>query len=294
MTGFTFGADPEIFLGKGDSPVSAYGVIEGDKENPCPVTNGAIQVDGMAVEFNIDPVPSNDFGAFNSSIVSVMKQLKDRVKQHDDKIVFKLQPTMEFGQEFLDGQPEEAKMLGCDPDFNAYTGKMNDTPDGTRTFRTAAGHVHVGWGADIPVDNPEHLEICANFIKHLDATVGLFMTIIDRDPKRRELYGKAGAFRPKPYGVEYRTPSNMWLANKDYRRCVHILMNVAIARAKNGQDPDHYTKSLSGHTAEQIINSGNYGAALYPMAYLSNSCRQADSQFVYNLCSKLVAEYNNG
>lgn len=64
-------------------------------------------------------------------------------------------------------------------------------PEGDRLFRTGAGHIHIGWGADIPVDNREHHEICASFVKMLDATVGLFMTCIDRDPRRRELYGKA-------------------------------------------------------------------------------------------------------
>ena len=50
------GADPEIFLGDADGGlVSAYGLIKGDKEHPFPVTNGAVQVDGMAAEFNIDP-----------------------------------------------------------------------------------------------------------------------------------------------------------------------------------------------------------------------------------------------
>jgi hypothetical protein len=36
----------------------------------------------------------------------------------------------------------------------------------------------------------------------------------DKDVLRSTLYGKPGAMRIKPYGVEWRTPSNVWLNNR--------------------------------------------------------------------------------
>ena len=45
----------------------------------------------------------------------------------------------------------------------------------------------------------------------LDVYLGLDSLTYDKDVERRELYGKAGAFRPKEYGVEYRVLSNAWL-----------------------------------------------------------------------------------
>ncbi len=57
MPGFTFGCDPELFVINDEGVfVSAEGLIPGDKQNPYKVPGGAIQVDGMAAEFNIDPV----------------------------------------------------------------------------------------------------------------------------------------------------------------------------------------------------------------------------------------------
>lgn len=256
MTEFTFGADPEVFLKKNGKPASAYGILPGNKENPHKTVGGAIQVDGMAAEFNIDPVPQTDFESFNTRIIQQIRH----IRKHAEGFTLNVSPVQDFSEEFLAAQPDEAKELGCDPDYNAYTLSPNPRPDGDRTFRTGAGHVHIGWGADIPVDNEEHIEICANFVKILDATVGLFMTIIDNEPRRRELYGKAGAFRPKPYGVEYRTPSNVWIKNRDTRRVIFTLMNYAVFLATIKNIWVEPGKSLD--EVKDYINTGDSAAAL--------------------------------
>lgn len=258
MSTFTFGADPEIFLKKRGKPASAYGLIPGDKKNPHKTAGGAIQVDGMAAEFNIDPVPQNNFELFNARIVNQISEIRKRVEGHS----LNISPVQDFDEDFLAAQPDEAKELGCDPDYCAYTLAPNPRPDGDRPFRTGAGHVHIGWGADIPVDNQEHLEICANFVKVLDATVGLFMTLIDPDPRRRELYGKAGAFRPKPYGVEYRTPSNVWIKKRDDRRAIFILMKIACYLAAS----PNWNKPLE-EELQKIINTGDREKAKQLLLY---------------------------
>lgn len=260
---FTIGCDPEVFVTKRGKPASAYGILEGTKESPFKTKNGAYQVDGMAAEFNTDPVGIRDqynykidrsFAVWDNRINEQIATIREKLKETGHSI--KIAPTMEFGQEFLDNQPAAAKELGCDPDYSAYTMKANPRPDGEKTFRTGAGHIHIGWGADIPIDNEEHIAICAEFVKTLDATVGMFMTYIDRDPLRRELYGKAGAFRPKPYGVEYRTPSNMWIINRDRRRCIYDLVQLAIAEQMAARRPEHPLAS-----AQEIIDTGNHTLA---------------------------------
>lgn len=255
---FTFGADPEIFVKKNGVPVSAHGLVSGTKQSPLATATGAVQVDGMALEFNINPSPARDFDLFNLNIVTTIRDLRQMVPGYS----FNLSPVQEFSEEYLAAQPDEAKELGCDPDFNAYTGLANPRPDGTRNFRTGAGHVHIGWGADIPIENAEHFEICSSFVKMLDVTVGFFMTYIDRDPRRRELYGSAGAFRPKSYGVEYRTPSNVWLTNKDRRRMMWSMMNLAITAKRNGFSAEKAT-GLTEQQIVDIINNGDYETACH-------------------------------
>lgn len=260
---FTFGADPEVFVKYKGKAISVYETgLPGDKKNPFKTSRGAVQQDGFAAEFNIDPVPSHDFDRFNQNIVKTLADLRDKMNENGKTYNLAIQPVMDFDPEYMAAQPDSVKELGCDPDFNAYTLSVNPRPDGDRSFRSGAGHIHYGWGADIPVDNDEHIEICANFVRTLDATVGMFMCFIDRDSRRRDLYGKAGAFRPKSYGVEYRTPSNVWITTKDRRLLVHSLSNYAISRLTAGWDMERITGGYSSDDIEEFINTGRADIAM--------------------------------
>lgn len=70
---YTLGADPEIFVGRQGQFFSAHDLIPGNKRRPHPVDKGAVQVDGMALEFNIDPASS--YEEFQGNLDHVMAQL---------------------------------------------------------------------------------------------------------------------------------------------------------------------------------------------------------------------------
>jgi hypothetical protein len=64
------GADPELFVfTRSGKPVSAHDLIPGTKYEPHEVGNGAVQVDGVAAEFNIDPAANEDEFFFNIAFV---------------------------------------------------------------------------------------------------------------------------------------------------------------------------------------------------------------------------------
>lgn len=201
------GSDPEVFMYRLGKAKSAHGVIPGTKDNPYPVKDGAVQVDGMALEFNINPAATKK--EFVSNLKSVMGTLNTMIpKGHE----LKATPTAHFSAYYMRKQPAEAKELGCDPDFNAYKdGEANPRPNGKVNFRTGAGHVHIGWTNNQDINHPDHIEACCILTRELDYYLGLGSMLFDPDTQRRELYGKAGAFRPKPYGCEYRVLSNAWL-----------------------------------------------------------------------------------
>lgn len=233
---FLVGADPELFLRKGKTFYSAYGMIPGDKHNPHKVDGGAVQVDGMALEFNIDPAETEE--QFLHNIAKVRATLEAMVPGYD--VV--AQPTARFKHAYMEKQPLESKILGCDPDYNAWTnGRRNPKPNGDVNFRTGAGHVHVGWCKDVDIMNEDHRDACIMATKQLDCVLGLGSLLYDSDNTRRTLYGKAGAFRPKPYGVEYRTLSNAWLQSKDITSWVYNSTIRALNRLLKGDRFWEYT-----------------------------------------------------
>lgn len=236
LAGFTFGADPELFvLDQNGKAVCADGLIPGTKAAPFKVDGGAVQVDGMAAEFNIDP--SETFDEFNDNITKVMKKLNSFLPTGYSLSAV---PCMVFEQDVWDAAPDHAKELGCSPDFNAWTGGVNpppSCPDNPR-LRTASGHLHIGWTSGVELDNLQHLMNCQDLVKQLDWYLGAWSLKMDSDPTRRLLYGKAGACRYKDYGVEYRVLSNFWLQSKDRRLTVWNRMNRAIHDMRSCFMPD--------------------------------------------------------
>lgn len=224
------GCDPELFVRDKRSGliVSAHDKLPGTKTAPHKVSAGAVQVDGVAAEFNIDPASS--VSQFVSNISEVMGHLQDFVGS-DFELVS--EPVAEFSETYFKSLPEDTRELGCNPDFDAWSGQVNKKPDGDVTFRTAAGHIHIGWTENVDPTDSVHYEDCRVIAKQLDAYLGMYSLQWDSDTKRRELYGRAGAFRPKPYGMEYRPLSNVWLRSQRlqewvYRSAVKAVIDLVV------------------------------------------------------------------
>lgn len=211
----SFGCDPEIFLKDASGNIkSAIGLFGGTKEKPKPLkTLGdgyAVQEDNVLMEFNIPPAPTP--AVFVNSVQKTVDLLSKRAAMH--------------GLSFANGSayslhPDElthprAKVFGCDPDFNAYTGEKNPPPKANDPcLRSAGGHIAVGFscyqGVLTEYLKKNKKELDAFLVREMDMFLGIPSILIDDGLLRKQLYGKAGAFRPKSYGVEYRSLSNFWV-----------------------------------------------------------------------------------
>jgi len=96
----------------------------------------------------------------------------------------------------------------CDPDYCAHTEDFNKKPDATSNLRTAGGHVHIGM-------EPSDMDSVILFVKVFDLFLTVPSILLDKDDRRREMYGKAGAFRFQPWGFECRSLSNFWLKSDE-------------------------------------------------------------------------------
>lgn len=222
----TLGCDPEVFLVNPNTNefISSVRKIGGTKRHPMPIDDmgNAVQEDNVTVEFNTPPCKSaQDF----IKHININKEwIRNRAKELSLEISIK--PSAVFSDEELHSR--EAQTFGCEPDFNAWLdGERNPRPYAENpNLRSCGGHIHIQMEA-----GDDGLEI----IKAMDLFVGCMMLEFDTDKDRRELYGKAGAFRKKSYGVEYRTASNVWIESDERIQWAWNQTEKAVAYARSGK-----------------------------------------------------------
>lgn len=239
----TIGADPELFLERRGEIISAEGLIGGTKYEPKLISDKghSIQEDNIMAEFNIPP--SKDKEEFVNNIEFVKEHLEILAKMHDATLNFSASASLD--PKYL--KTKQAKEFGCMPDYNVYSKSVNERPKGGGNLRTCGGHIHIGY------DNPNQKD-SENIILALDATIGLKSLGIDMDDNRRTMYGKAGSFRFKPFGIEYRTLSNFWIANTELIGWAYDQVIEAIQLINDG-----YIDLIIGYSKEieEAINTNN-------------------------------------
>lgn len=224
ITNVTLGCDPEVFLEKDGVIISAVGKIGGTKAEPKPISdNGhAVQEDNVAIEWNIPPSKNVDEFLENNNLV----------KNYLDAITTAMGCNLNFSAsaELSDKEldSDQARLFGCEPDFNAYTRSMNNPPEAGGNLRSCGGHIAIGW------DNND-TDTAILLVKAMDATAGLESLFLDTDERRKQLYGKAGCFRLKDFGVEYRTLSNFWVKDDESIKWAYETTMKAIELVNSGR-----------------------------------------------------------
>ena len=230
---FMIGADPEIFVGNDNGVRSIVGLIGGTKRVPRPLPIGegfAVQEDNVAMEFNIPACATK--AAFVKAIADATGFLED-VIQKGYGLRFDKRSAVSFPDtELMTG---ESHIFGCEPDYNAWTKQKNPRPEATdKNLRSCGGHIHIGFEGLDPHE----------VVKGMDPYAGVPSVLMDNGELRKELYGKAGAFRQTRYGVEYRTLSNYWIFQPSLCEWAYDAVQRCLNAVAQGVDFDSYRDEI--------------------------------------------------
>lgn len=216
MQAIKLGSDPEVFVSRDKKIISGIGLIGGTKDKPRKLVKNqtqrqlglAVQEDGVTLEFNLTPVTgSRHFMNFHRAAIG---ELRSWLAPKN----LELNILSEF--DFPDNElmNVNARTFGCDPDFQAHEqGLMRRPPkaEDVGNQRFAGGHIHFGFEDTERVFNDIPPWAIVQFI---DAYATLHWNKHFVSVGRRKYYGLPGLYRVKPYGIEYRTPSNLWLQDE--------------------------------------------------------------------------------
>jgi hypothetical protein len=210
----TLGSDPEIaVVNSAGKIIPACGLFGGDKGKPVPVPtgHGGWLEDGIALELNPNPAktPAEAYANLSYCIDAARKHVAPKNYTLHYPVVEQI-----FNQVVLAKHPKAVE-FGCAVDYSAYQigvpreGIMQKAMQTHGTgIRFYGGHLHLGvsnWPAALP-------KFVA--IRFFDLLVGapIAKNYTPYTSTRDNFYGNPGLYRETKYGVEYRTPTNSWLA----------------------------------------------------------------------------------
>lgn len=218
----TIGADPEVFFATQEGQIvpSEY-VISGSKDAPKPINKPGFYVlnDNIMAEFNIPPASTKN--EFYDNIQEALSYLAEKALDAGDLKV-EITPTALLTIDELKSATRGME-FGCEPDECIYNSSFEEGAILLEQgYRFAGGHVHVGY------DKQQYPNIERRIVEVLDLLLSVPFVVLDDDKLRRSIYGKAGRFRIKSYGLEYRSLSNYWLKHKELVEFVFEQAQLAV------------------------------------------------------------------
>jgi hypothetical protein len=187
--------------------IPCVGIFPGTKAKPYTPKGWepgyAIQEDNVMLEFNIPPASTS------SQLLHTLGRAKDYVTAIcAEKKLIPMWNVPEHQFKPIDLTTPQAKLFGCEPDMDAYTGGIQrDTVPSFGRYRTCGGHIHMGGDFNCP-------DFVAVLFLELILSLYLGSSFVHQvNTQRAKWYGKPGVYRTKPYGIEYRSLSNHWINN---------------------------------------------------------------------------------
>lgn len=217
----TIGCDPELFIFDNVKQriVPAIGKIGGSKTSPMSLrAGGMVQLDGTVLEFGTAPATSS--GGF-------IRQLQANITEIRTKLDNRFHGRYELRCGALAGYDAEdieenhiGLDVGCSPQYKFTSHNSLQAVGGVSKLSREAipvgGHIHVGFGCNLPVTDERLVVSAARFTELLHEFLPQFVSD-HRSMERQNILGIEydAVVRIKPYGLEYRNMPSYWLADRE-------------------------------------------------------------------------------
>ena len=287
-----FGSDPEFFFAKknmagkaSDKIIGAEKILPEEGVNGINIQegyvekgkykiktipmqlgkNGGIIIDGVQAEMN--PKPDTCRQRMGGELSRMFKIIAQIMKEKGVAINWDVNVRVPV-KEMLSLSPK-SRQFGCSPSLNAYNEVIN-LPDGeTYPFRSAGGHIHVGYYFKQGSDPMRDMLIgrkseYKTMVKVLDILLGNTCVLLDRDEgeiQRRTCYGRAGEYREQPHGLEYRVLGNFWLRNFILTSFVFGVTRLAFGFIDNKEATKELLAAVKEEDIRKAINENDFKLA---------------------------------
>lgn len=237
---YAVGHDVEVFVAERDTDkiIPVCGRVGGTKEKPIPLEGSKVgttyQEDGVALELGMTPCLYQEFES------NILVCREDAQKLAADKGLRILKGSAnKFDAKDLKPFPQ-AMILGCSSDqLAAQRGEARQPilVESLNNQRFTGGHLHFSYpigGSRTDRRNANGVPTWA-IVDMLDAFALAFYHYhsINQQGNRFPFYGLPGLYRDKPYGLEYRTPSNAWFWHKDAHTSTFLYTCAQVVQSCN-------------------------------------------------------------
>lgn len=240
----TLGSDPEFFLMRDGKIVPSTEALP---------ESGEVHSDGVQGELNPESSTCRQTAAYY--IYHALDRARTLAKQVGATL--NLDAGHVVSEDVWKTIPASVRRFGCNPTENAHEKRFKRVTGLRERFRAAGGHIHVSLGSNLKGKE-------ASIVQLMDLIVGNTCVLIDRDPinaRRRVNYGRAGEYRVKPYGIEYRVLSNFWLKHYTLWSMASGLVRNTLALYKAGYS-NKLLKLVNIDEVREAINKNNYELSL--------------------------------
>lgn len=191
------GMDAEFFIRNDKGFIAAARVIPGLKHQPFKLDNGVCHPDGLSLEVGAPPSTTPE-----GMIVNLFKVLAEVKEKYLDPAGCSIAYQHYVNTGSVQGVQSEDLQFGCGREFDAYYINMiKQVGNSYPNYRFSGFHIHLGFGSGFEENNLNFRDL-GRLVKSLDSA--FFQAGLGTSRGRANSYGGYGAFRIKPYGIEYR------------------------------------------------------------------------------------------